>query len=405
MSNIYPIAVPKWGIEMVEGTVASWNKETGDAVSKGEEIFEMESDKIVNTWESPVDGVLRRRIAEEGETLAVGELLGVIAAAEVDDAAIDAFIAEFSSKSASASRPSAAAAEPAPAAPAASTSVAPSGDAAKRVNPVVRRLAAELGVDLNSVVGTGRNGRITKEDVELAATSGGASAEVAPAAAAEGVTVIPLTAIRKTIARRLSEAKREIPHFYLTAEFDMDGLLAHRKKLNESGDVKVSINDVLVHCVSRALMDEPRVNINLVGDDIHQFSHANIGVAIATDDGLFPATIYKADTLSEADIAAASAALGEKARSGALSKEDISGASFTVSNLGMMGVSTFHAIVNPPMGAILALGKCEPRVVARDGEPAVVNQVNATLSCDHRVIDGAIGASFLQALKARIDAL
>ena len=404
MSDIYPIAVPKWGIEMVEGTIVTWNKAVGDAVSKGDEVFEMESDKIVNDWESPVDGVLRRRIVEEGETLPVGELLGVIAAAEVDDAAIDDFIRNFAGQEATADPEPATVAAPAspPATPPA-TGIAPGSDTGRRVNPVVRRLAAELGVDLDTVTGTGRNGRITKEDVELAAQSGGG----ATAATAEpaDVEVIPLSPIRKTIGKRLSEAKREIPHFYLTTEYELDSMLAHRASLNESGGRKVSVNDLLVWCVAQALMKVPQVNVNLVGDDIHQFKHANVAVVIATDDGLYPATVYQADTLSPAEIAARTAALAERARSGSLTREDISGGSFTVSNLGMFGVSTFSAIVNPPMGAILALGKGSEQVVVRDGVPAVATVVNATLSCDHRVIDGVVGARFLEALGQEIRAV
>ena len=177
--------------------------------------------------------------------------------------------------------------------------------------------------------------------------------------------------------------------------------MAHRQQLKEAGD-KVSVNDLLVYCVAQALMAEPRVNVNLVGDNIHQFKHANVAVAIATDDGLFPATVYDADTLSPQEISAATAVLAEKARGGKLEKADISNGSFTVSNLGMFGVSTFNAIINPPMGAILALGKGEARVAVKDGAPAVVTMINATLSCDHRVIDGAVGAGFLAALGEEI---
>ena len=404
MSDIYPIAVPKWGIEMVEGTIVTWNKAVGDAASKGDEVFEMESDKVVNVWESPVDGVLRRRIVEEGETMPVGELLGVIAAAEVDDAAIDDFIRNFAGREATAEPEPATVAAPAspPATPPA-TSIAPSSDTGRRVNPVVRRLAAELGVDLDTVTGTGRNGRITKEDVELAAQSGGGA--TAATAVPADLEVIPLSPTRKTIGKRLSEAKREIPHFYLTTEYELDSMLAHRASMNESGGRKVSVNDLLVWCVAQALMKVPQVNVNLVGDDIHQFKHANVAVVIATDDGLYPATVYQADTLSPAEIAARTAALAERARSGSLTREDISGGSFTVSNLGMFGVSTFSAIVNPPMGAILALGKGSEQVVVRDGAPAIATVVNATLSCDHRVIDGVVGARFLEALGQEIRAV
>jgi pyruvate dehydrogenase E2 component (dihydrolipoamide acetyltransferase) len=383
VSDIYPIAVPKWGIEMVEGTITNWNKAEGDAISKGDEVFEMESDKIVNVWDSPVDGILRRVLVPAGDAHPVGALLGVIADASVADSDIDAFIAAHSSA------PAEAAAAPAADNTAAQQTVQ-TGDAYTRSSPSVRRLADELGVDLGTVTGTGRRGRITDEDVKAAAGgSGGAPA---------GVDVIPLTATRKTIARRLTEAKQTIPHFYLTAEYELDGLLAHRAQLNESSDTKVSVNDLIVWCVAQALMKEPRVNVNLVGDDIHQFHAANVSVAIATEDGLYPATVYSADAKTPAEIAATTAELAGKAQTGKLTKEDISGGSFTVSNLGMYGITQFTAIVNPPMGAILALGKASQKVVVENGEQRVATVLNATLSCDHRVIDGAVGAQYLAVL-------
>jgi pyruvate dehydrogenase E2 component (dihydrolipoamide acetyltransferase) len=390
VSDIYPIAVPKWGIEMVEGTVNLWHKQVGDPVAKGEEIFEMESDKIVNVWESPADGILRRVMAEEGDTHQVGQLLGVIASAEVDDEAIDNFIAEFSkgvgTDGKTGDTPSASAASSAP--------TATGGDANTRSTPAVRQLAQDLGVDLNSVTGTGRRGRITEDDVRAAVPEQNETSDSGD----NNVDVIPLTPTRKTIARRLTSAKQDVPHYYLTVEYELDKLLAHRNKLNESGGAKISVNDMIIWCVSRALIREPRVNVNLVNDDIHQFRNANISVAIATDDGLYPVTLRQAEKMSPADIAAATKQLAEKANSGTLTKEDITGGSFTVSNLGMFGVNNFTAIINPPMGAILALGKGEQRVVVKGGEPAVATVISATLSCDHRIIDGAVGAQFLQAL-------
>ena len=409
MSDIYPIAVPKWGIEMVEGTINTWNKAEGDTVAKGDEVFEMESDKIVNVWDSPVDGVLRRIIAQEGDAHPVGALLGVIAPADTPDEEIDAFIANYSQKAAAEGADSRSGEDRHPRAggdPEGSAQKAdsrqrgnggspapkgggPGGDAYTRSSPSVRKLADELGVDLNTVTGTGRRGRITEEDVRAAA--GGD-------AGAEEVEIIPFTATRKTIAKRLTEAKQTIPHFYLTVEYEIDGLLAHRAALNESSTIRVSVNDLIVWCVGQALMQEPRVNINLVGDAIHQFKRANVSVAIATDEGLYPATLRGVDGMSPAEIAQATAELAEKANSGKLVKEDITGGSFTVSNLGMYGVTSFTAIVNPPMGAILALGKGEQRPVVRDGEQHIATVINATLSCDHRVIDGAVGAQFLKVL-------
>jgi pyruvate dehydrogenase E2 component (dihydrolipoamide acetyltransferase) len=210
-----------------------------------------------------------------------------------------------------------------------------------------------------------------------------AAAGSAGDAATDEVDIIPLSATRKTIARRLTEAKQAIPHFYLGVEYELDGLLALRKALNASGANKVSVNDLIVWCVAQALIREPRVNVNLVGDDIHQFRQAHV---------------RSADSLSVGAIAAASAALAEKAATGKLTRDDISGGSFTVSNLGMLGVSNFTAIINPPMGAILALGKAEQKMVVREGKPVVATMISATLSCDHRIIDGAVGARFLQVL-------
>jgi len=390
MSDIYPIAVPKWGIEMVEGTINVWNKQEGDSIVKGDEVFEMESDKIVNVWDAPVEGVLRRIIAQEGDTHPVGALLGVIAAADVDDAAIDVFIENFAGADAGAG------AEEKVDAPA--SKKAGGGDAATRSSPSVRKLAEELGVDLNSLTGTGRRGRITEDDVREAVSGSGN-------APADDYEIIPLSATRKTIGKRLAEAKQTIPHFYLTVEYELDGLLKHRESLNAAGGQKVSVNDLVVWCVSRALMREPRMNVNLVGDDIYQFKDANVSVAIATDDGLYPATVRRAQSMSPAEVAAAIGELADKTKTGKLTKDDISGGSFTVSNLGMFGVSNFTAIVNPPMGAILALGKGEQKVVVRDGEPTVATVVSASLSCDHRVIDGALGAKFLQILGEEIAAL
>jgi pyruvate dehydrogenase E2 component (dihydrolipoamide acetyltransferase) len=394
MSEIYPIAVPKWGIEMVEGTINQWNKSEGDAVAKGDEVFEMESDKIVNVWDSPVDGVLRRIIAGEGDARPVGALLGVIAAADVDDADIDAFIASFGDEQA---RPDTAPTESS--APATAAKTGGPNDAYTRSSPAVRKLADELGVDLNLIDGTGRRGRITEDDVRAAA---GPADE---AVASDQVDIIPLSPTRRTIARRLTEAKQSIPHYYLTAEYELDGLMAHRARLNESGDTRISVNDLIVWCVSRALMKEPRVNVNVINDEIHQFRSANVAVAVATDDGLYPVTLRQAETMSPAELAQATSELARKASNGTLAREDLSGGSFTVSNLGMYGVTAFTAIVNPPMGAILALGKGEQKMVVRNGEPAVATVISATLSCDHRVIDGAVGASFLAALGEEIAGL
>ncbi len=402
MSRIQPVAMPKMGIEMIEGTIAGWRKQPGDVLAQGDEVVEIESDKIINVWESPVAGVLRRQLAADGDVLKVGALIGVIAGAEVPEADIDAFIAAFVGPSAA---PAAAApvAAPAPVVARAAPESGGGDEAGRRVSPVVRRLAEELGVDLDTVQGSGRNGRITTEDVERAVSAGGAAAT--SAAPDVGFEVIALSPTRRTIGKRLSEAKQQIPHFYLETEYAIDGLLAHRERLNAAGGTRVSVNDLVVWCVARALLREPRVNINFVDGAIHQFAHAHVAVAIATDEGLYAATIRNADTLAPAGIAEAGAALADRARRGALRQEDITGGSFTVSNLGMFGVTRFVAIINPPMGAILALGKAEARPVVREGQIAIATILSATLSCDHRVIDGAVGAQFLKVLGEEIAAL
>lgn len=388
MKEIYPIAVPKWGIEMVEGNLVTWNKSEGDTVAKGDEVYEMESDKIVNVWESPVNGVLRRAIAEEGETYPVGALLGIITTADVDDASIDTFVASFGSDNVSS--------EAKTVGGAASEARGKPNDAYTRSSPAVRKLADELGVDLNAVEGTGRRGRITEDDVRAATTG---------ESVASHVEIIPLSPTRKTIAKRLTQAKQDIPHFYLNVELQLDRLLAHRTKLNESSETKVSINDLLVYCVGRALIKEPRVNINLIGDEIHQFKTANVAVAIASDDGLYAVTIRGVENLSPQDIASATKAAAERVRAGSLTQADLSGGSFTVSNLGMFGVDNFTAIVNPPMCAILAVGAGDEKAVVDGGEIRTATILNASLSCDHRAIDGAAGAAFLQALRSEVVAL
>ena len=413
-AQIHAIAVPKWGIEMVEGTLRAWNKEVGDEVSKGEEILELESDKIVNMLEAGGDGVLRRQLAEPGLTLQVGELLGIIADASVEESEIDDFIAKWQAsesakagpagalKAASAPEPALAQSTPAP-------PDEPASDARVRVSPVVRRLAAELGVELSSLNGTGRNGRITKEDVEAAAANL-PSSESAPgpgSAATNPVTEQPMSGMRRTIARRMQGAKQTIPHFYLSVDLPLEGLQSARASLNEEqGEQGVSVNDLIVWCIAQALIEVPEVNVQCTNDDrILQFAHADIAVGVATDRGLITPVVRAADTKSPREIATEMAKLSSKARAGKLSMDEISGGTFTLSNLGMMGVKEFTAIINPPQGAILAAGKSEQRVVVEDGEMRAAELMTVTLSCDHRVIDGAVGARFLQSLTHHVQQL
>lgn len=412
-AQIHAVAVPKWGIEMIEGTLNAWSKEIGDEIRAGEEILELESDKIVNMLEAGGEGVLRRKLAKPGETLQVGELLGIIADGSVDESAIDAFVANWQATESAKAAPAAAAtlAPPAPkpeSRPPAAVQ-AQASTASVRVSPVVRRLAAELGVDLSTLQGSGRSGRITKEDVEAAAASG-SPPEAMPEPQSSGAnpaTETPMTGMRRTIARRMQGAKQTIPHFYLTVDLPLAGLQAERAKLNaDERAQRVSVNDLVIWCIARALKDVPEVNVQCADDDrILQFEHADIAVGVATDRGLITPVVRAADTKSPREIATDMAALSARAREGKLTMDEISGGTFTLSNLGMMDVREFTAIINPPQGAILAAGKSEQRVIVEDGEMCIAERMTVTLSCDHRVIDGAVGARFLQSLTHQLEQL
>ena len=407
--KIFPITMPKWGIEMQQGTITEWHAVPGGALAKGAPLLDVETEKIVNSVEAPVAGTLRRIVAETGSTEAVGALIAVFADASVSEAEIDAFITGFKPADASFDHADA------PAAPAA---VAPALDAAAegeaRISPIARRIAERLGVDITQVKGTGRNGRVSKEDVEAYAASIGVQAGATPVAApvvastaaaaatGEGVVREKMTSMRATIARRLLESKQGIPHYRLAADVDLTALLARRAALRAAG-TEVSVNDLLVRACALTLVKHPAVNAQLQGDEVHKFPHADIAVAVATDGGLVTPIVRSADTKSAAQIGAETGDLATRARSGKLTREEITGGTFTLSNLGMFGIDRFDAIINPPQVAILAVGAGADRVIARGGGVVVAKVATLTLSCDHRVVDGAIGAQFLQALRQTIE--
>jgi len=405
---MYALAIPKWGIEMETGTITNWHSNVGDNVTKGDELVDIESDKIVNTLEATGSGVLRRRLVEEDESLAVGELIGVIADADASEESIDAFIQEFNTalkesdgepKDESLSEDSN---------ETASTEVAAAPEPGKvRVSTPVRRKAEQLGVDLNTVVGSGPRGRITSADVELAVNNGASEpATETTGSSGEKFTAKKLTSTQQTIGKRLVESKQSVPHFYLSIDLELDALLAKRATINTEQDQKVSINDMIVWCTAKALMAVPEINAQLVDDEIRQFEHADISVAVSTERGLLTPIVRAADQMAPEQIASAIAELADKAKNGGLEKSDISGGSFTVSNLGMFGVKSFDAIINPPQVAILALGRAEKQVVVRDNdETTVATVVSASLSSDHRVVDGALGGRFLSELKQVIESL
>ncbi len=386
MSDIHAVTMPKWGIEMTEGTVNALSAREGQSIAKGDALLEVETEKIVNTVESPASGTLRRYLVGPGDVKPVGSLVAVLADAAVSDAEVSAFIDQFRGASVS-FEPDAAA--PA-AADAASAPTAPTPE--QLVSPVAAKLAESLGVDITKVVGTGRNGRVMKEDVEAhAARSAGSGTAANPATRAR------LSAARLTIARRLLESKQQIPHYRLVREIDAGALVMHRAAAKDQGST-ASLNDYLVHACAAALVRHPALNAQLEGEELLTYPHADIAIAVATPAGLLTPIVRSADTLSLAELSGQAADLAARARAGTLRREEITGGTFTVSNLGMYGLDRFDAIINPPQVAILAVGALRERVVARAGSAVVAPTLVLTLSCDHRVVDGAAGAQFLNAL-------
>jgi len=401
---IHPITMPKWGIEMQEGTVTAWHFTPGQPVNKGDALLDVETDKIVNSVEAPVSGVLRRIIGAPGEVRGVGTLIGVFADAEVPESEVDRFVGSFVAPDAS-FEPRAPA--PATAAAAPETGGTPpeaDTESEAHVSPIARRLALELGVDLAQVRGTGRNGRISKQDVEAwAAARAAAPAWRAPSPdGANPATREPISATRATIARRLLDSTQQIPHFRLGIAVDAAPLIAQRAALRARGET-VSLNDLIVRACALALVRHPGLNACFDGREIVRYQDADICIAVSTDAGLLTPVLRAANRMQSSEIAALAAAMIEKARAGGLTREEILGGTFTVSNLGMHGVERFDAVINPPQVAILAVGAVRAAVVPREGGPAIGELMDLTLSCDHRVVDGAVGAAFLASLRELLE--
>ncbi|MBM3886093.1 MAG: 2-oxo acid dehydrogenase subunit E2 [Gemmatimonadetes bacterium] len=407
---------------MEEGRLVSWLKQEGDAVKPGDVLAEVETDKAVMELAARGEGVLRKQLVAAGTTAAVGTLVGIIAGASEDIAAL------LGGGAAAAPAPSPAAAAPAPAAtspatPPAAPSVpvtpaAPSAPAGRVVaSPLARRLAGDVGVDLGALHGSGPGGRIVKRDIEAAIAAGVASAPTSaggataapraavPARTGAGFRDEPLTQIRKTIARRLSESIGPIPTFYLTAEFDLSRAAEMRAAAAELGDAyKFSFNDLILKATATALTKHPEVNAHWLGDKIRYFDAVHLGMAVATDDGLIVPVIFDANAKGMGAISAEAKTLAKKARERKLKPEEFTGSTFSVSNLGMMQIDQFTAIINPPEVGILAVGAIEDKVeVAPDGGFIVRKKLRVTMSCDHRVIDGAVGAAFLQTLRRLVE--
>jgi pyruvate dehydrogenase E2 component (dihydrolipoamide acetyltransferase) len=379
----------------------------GQRIEKGEHLLDVETEKIVNSVEAPYSGVLRLILADTGATERVGALIGVLAEADVPESELGDFVRNFKAADArfehGEASTSALATVPAVAeADARATPPEPSGEV--RVSPIARRIAERLGVDIGKVKGTGRDGRISKEDIEAYAAQM-TSAPVATAAAAS-TTDAPvrkrLSTLRAAIARKVLESTQQIPHYRLSVDIDCSAVVKHRRELASAGR-SVSLNDLWVRAAALALMRHPVINSRFIDEEIIEGAHADVCVAVATPAGVFAPVIRAAESKSAADIGTEIHALARRAHEGTLKHEDTAGGTFTVSNLGMLGIERFDAIINPPQVAILAIGAAQERAVVRHGAFAAATLATVTLSADHRVVDGAHGAHFLATLRSLME--
>ena len=403
---------------MEEGRLVKWNKNEGDAVKSGDSLAEVETDKAIMELVARGDGILRKRLVNEGESRPVGALVGVIAA---QDENIDELVASAGAReggSAPAAAPAKAAqpaSEPTAEKPqATSPAVAPSRPPAPaptgpvRSSPLARRMAKESGVELSGIPGSGPGGRIIRRDVEGAVANGGSQRPNVPTSqrpARQGdFEDVALTQIRKTIARRLSESIGPIPTFYLTSEFDLSRVTEMRAAMAEMGDeFKVSVNDIILKATATALAQHPEVNAHWLGDKIRLHNRVHLGMAVATQDGLIVPVIFDADQKTMREISTESKSLAKKARERKLQPQEYTGSTFSVSNLGMFGIDQFTAIINPPEVGILAIGAAEDKVEVANGDFVVRKKLRVTMSCDHRAVDGAVGAEFLRTLRRMIE--
>jgi pyruvate dehydrogenase E2 component (dihydrolipoamide acetyltransferase) len=396
------IKLPRLGQGMESGTIVKWLKSEGDAVEKGEPLYELDTDKVTQEVEADATGVLLKIAVQEGE-VPVGQTVAVIGE-QGEEVAIEAAPEE---PQAEGSRAPARDAERKRGSEASTETESPSGNGATRsdgrikASPLARRIARERGVDLAQLRGTGPEGRIVAEDVEHAQTSPAPAA--APAAAGE-VEIVPLTSIRRTIARRLTEAWT-VPVFQLTIDVEMTRAVALREQLvaRMGAGAKPTLSDVLTKIAASALMRTRAVNAHYGEDGITRFPTANVGIAVAAPQGLVVPVIQRAESLTIQEIANARAELVGRARDNKLRRGDLDNGTFTVSNLGMFGVQQFIAVLNPPQAAILAVGSVEERPIALGGDVVVRPMMTVTLTCDHRTVDGADGARFLEDVKAFLE--
>ena len=408
------VLMPRLSDTMTEGVIAGWHKKVGDAVKKGDVLADIETDKATMELESYKDGILLYQGAAAGSVIKVNDLLCIIGKETLDVAAIVAAVKGGAASATATSTPAPANAT----APASAVSAQPetNADHAGRIfaSPLAKKLAAEKGIDLAIIKGSGDNGRIIRNDVESftpaavqTSTPAPVSSPASPVASVvtgkESFEEVPVSQMRKVIAKRLSESLFTAPHFYLTMSVDMDAAVAARTRLNEQSGVKISFNDMVVKATALALQQNPKVNSSWLGDKIRYNHHINIGVAVAVEDGLLVPVVRFANTKTLTQIGAEVKIFAQKAKDKKLQPSDWEGSTFTISNLGMFGIDQFTAIINPPDACILAVGGISQVPVVKNGQVVPGNVMKLTMSCDHRVVDGATGAAFLQTLKSLLE--
>lgn len=404
------VTMPRLSDTMEEGTVAKWHKNIGDKVEEGDLLAEIETDKATMEFEAFQEGVLLHIGVAEGDTAPVDSILAILGedgedissllngGGQEEKASEDKEAPATEGDEASKSEP----------APAAEAPAAPDNDADGRVkaSPLARKLAEDKGIDISTIQGSGEGGRIVKRDIDnyqAPAAQKTSAPTVAAAPAGASYDQVPVSQMRKTIARRLSDSKNTAPHFYLTLDIDMDEAIEARKKINAVANTKISFNDFVIKAAAVALKQHPTINSSWMGDHIRINHDVNIGMAVAVEEGLLVPVIRHADQKGLATINKEAKEFAGKARDKKLQPHEWEGNTFTISNLGMFGIEEFTAIINSPDACILAVGGIKQVPVVKDGAVVPGNVMKVTLSCDHRVVDGASGAAFLQTLKGILE--
>ena len=411
------ITMPRLSDTMTEGKVAKWHKNVGDSVKEGDILAEIETDKAVQDFEAEVNGTLLYQGVKEGEGSAVDSVLAIIGPEGTDVSGLTSGAPKKQEKTAPAAASTESTSQQAPTATAEESKGESSTEARIAISPLARKMAKEKGIDITQVKGSGENGRIVRKDIEgftpsAAKSPSGAEAKTAaaPSAAQFAQAVVsgettetPNSQVRNIIAKRLSESKFSAPHYYLIVEVNMDKAIAARKEINSLPDTKVSFNDMIIKATAMALRKHPQVNSSWAGDKIIHHGDINVGVAVAIPDGLVVPVLKNTDYMNYTQISAAVKDMASRAKSKGLKANEMEGSTFSISNLGMFGIETFTSIINQPNSAILSVGAIVEKPVVKDGQIVVGNTMKLSMACDHRVIDGATGAEFLQTLRTYLE--